>query len=791
MQNKNDIKTISQSSSDHKDAADKNGGGWAITRWMKEKMRRGKTQQQQPPKNDAAAQSADKNKGPGGVQRLKDRLAGIVQGGKDLVSSKTTAKKKVQSYDKPSHHPGMNSVNSGSQFQLIGPDANEISLRFYHLSKHQDKIYFRPDYGTDETEGDDDGPDEFIRIADVREIRPGWQTDQFLEAARAQREQYGRDDAILHQDRCFSIHYSAGMSDSLQAPDAETARQWIAVVEPLVHQRQIEDRQSRHDPIFWLRLFYKNTTAKSRSGGLTFERCQRLFLNKMDVRIEKVKNVEAMFHQAGSGRKVLSEDEFVRFFHLLGDWAVFDKLFAGIAKGQPSITPEQLSEFLVNVQGMAGMDAEQAELLIERFGCDKMEGFRTLMTSELFDIRREEHRRINQDMSRPLTHYWIKSATSSSASADKEFLLAGSHHPIEGYVRAEDCATVELDLWDGPDGEPVVRHAGKMTKILAKDVLVRDILPFVFLRDDYPVIVSVKDRMSDGQRKIFLHDWQRTFGASSLNGDKMAAATTSPDHLKREVILIRRNDVMDVSESQVRTALGQDGPCSSIGCLGTKEAVYDTPEALMESTAKQLTRFVPDRNICGRLMRERVDPISWMNVGCQMTALDPKTKGKRLAFYAGRFRSNGECSYALKPDSLIDPAAESKIPSKKLVIRVISGHQLPAGPNERLVVSATLACPEYDETIKETTKRVRRGDGLSHQWGDELTFEKIEQPELAVILFRVERALMPNCCYKSIGYFALPVMSLGEGYRSIALQDKNLAPISLANLLVHVKLEDL
>ena len=68
-----------------------------------------------------------------------------------------------------------------------------------------------------------------------------------------------------------------------------------------------------------------------------------------------------------------------------------------------------------------------------------------------------QHLRVCQDMTQPLSHYFISSSHNTYVS---EHQLRGESS-VEMYVQCllRGCRSVELDCWDGDDGEPIITHA--------------------------------------------------------------------------------------------------------------------------------------------------------------------------------------------------------------------------------------------------------------------------------------------------------------------------------------------
>ncbi|RXM94798.1 1-phosphatidylinositol 4,5-bisphosphate phosphodiesterase eta-2 [Acipenser ruthenus] len=167
-----------------------------------------------------------------------------------------------------------------------------------------------------------------------------------------------------------------------------------------------------------------------------------------------------------------------------------------------------------------------------------IDGFTNYMRSPAGDIFNPEQYEVNQDMSQPLCNYFISSSHNTYLMGDQ--LMSQSRVDMYAWVLQAGCRCVEVDCWDGPDGEPIVHHGYTLTsKILFRDVI-ETINKNAFVKNQYPVILSLENHCSVPQQKKMAQYLVEVMGdkldLSSVNMEE-SGRLPSPEELKGKILV--------------------------------------------------------------------------------------------------------------------------------------------------------------------------------------------------------------------------------------------------------------
>ncbi|XP_077313798.1 1-phosphatidylinositol 4,5-bisphosphate phosphodiesterase eta-2 isoform X1 [Lithobates pipiens] len=423
----------------------------------------------------------------------------------------------------------MSSMQAGTQMIKLRGSSKGL-VRFYYLDEHKSCIRWRPSRKNEKAK---------ISIDSIQEVCEGKQSEIF--------QRYS--DGSFDPNCCFSIYYGDRMESlDLVSSSGEEARTWITGLKYLMAGISDEDslskRQRTRDQ--WLKQTFDEAD-KNGDGSLSINEVLQL-MHKLNVNLPRQK-VKQMFKEADTddNQGTLGFDEFCAFYKMMSTRRDLYLLMLTYSNHKDHLDSDDLKRFLETEQKMTNVTKEYCLDIVAKFEpCPEnkkddvlgIDGFTNYMRSPAGDIFNPEHYQVNQEMTLPLSNYFIASSHNTYLMGDQ--LMSQSRVDMYAWVLQAGCRCVEVDCWDGPDGEPIVHHGYTLTsKILFKDVI-ETINKYAFIKNDYPVILSIENHCSVVQQKKMAQYLTEILGdkldlSSVMNGD--STKLPSPETLKGKILV--------------------------------------------------------------------------------------------------------------------------------------------------------------------------------------------------------------------------------------------------------------
>ncbi|XP_028848351.1 1-phosphatidylinositol 4,5-bisphosphate phosphodiesterase eta-2a isoform X2 [Denticeps clupeoides] len=423
----------------------------------------------------------------------------------------------------------MSSMQSGTQMVKLRGGSKGL-VRFFFLDEHKSCIRWRPSRKNEKAK---------ISIDSIREVCEGKQSEIFQRYA----------DGSFDPNCCFSIYYGEHMESlDLVSSNGEEARTWITGLKYLMAGISDEDslakRQRTRDQ--WLKQTFTEAD-KNGDGSLSISEVLQL-LHKLNVNLPRQK-VKQMFKEADTddNQGTLGFDEFCSFYKMMSTRRDLYLLMLTYSNHKDHLDSDDLVRFLEVEQKMTKVAKEHCLEIVAKFEpCPEnqknevlgIDGFTNYMRSPAGDIFNPEQYKVIQDMTAPLCHYFIASSHNTYLMGDQ--LMSQSRVDMYAWVLQAGCRCVEVDCWDGQDGEPIVHHGYTLTsKILFKDV-VETINKYAFVKNQYPVILSIENHCSVPQQKKMAQYLIDILGEkldlSSIQPDE-SGRLPSPETLKGKILV--------------------------------------------------------------------------------------------------------------------------------------------------------------------------------------------------------------------------------------------------------------
>uniref|UniRef100_A0A8C3AL24 Phosphoinositide phospholipase C n=1 Tax=Cyclopterus lumpus TaxID=8103 RepID=A0A8C3AL24_CYCLU len=654
------------------------------------------------------------------------------------------------------------------------------------------------------------------------------------------------------EGQCFTIIFKGRKKNlDLMAANEDEANKWVNGLEKIMSNmlNLSQQQKSEHWIINCMRKADKNDDNK-----MTLKELKH-FLRQVNIEVDDTYAADIFKQCDKSNSGSLEGSEIKHFYDLLTYREEIDVIYGQCAHTDGQMSAEDLLNFLLNEQ-REQVSMVDALKLIEKYEVDETakqkkcmskDGFLMYMHQEEGSILNPAHKQVYQDMHQPLNHYYISSSHNTYLMADQ---LKGPSS-TEAYIKAlmKSCRCVELDCWDGANGEPVIYHGYTLTsKVLFRDVI-KVIKDYAFKTSDYPVILSLENHCTVDQQKLMAHYLISILGDALVSkplGNNMPTNFPSPEDLKQKFLIkgkrLNKLDEDTVSEEdeaadckendqKAKTKVCQKSKiklakelsniviyCKSVHFSGFEhakemQAFYEmssfkeskafhlaetSATAYINHNMDKLSRIYPSGS---RTDSSNYNPVPMWNAGCQIVALNFQTPSKEMHINQGRFLPNGASGYILKPEfqrslsSQFDPSVLTKGPwlkKKTFNVMVISAQQLPKlnKDKENSIVDPLVRMELYGVPADNASKETHyiNNNGFNPMWNETFVFD-VHFPELAMLRFVVED-YDTTSQNDLIGQYCLPLTSVQSGYRHIPLLTKRGDLISSAGLFVHLMLID-
>ncbi|RDA93057.1 hypothetical protein CP533_0726 [Ophiocordyceps camponoti-saundersi (nom. inval.)] len=404
-------------------------------------------------------------------------------------------------------------------------------------------------------------PAKFLHVDEIREIRTG-----------SDIQQYGRDFNVPESERStwFSILYATPDKSRmkfmhLMADDSDTCIQWTYFLNALLKHRQevmasLMTFNDRAMAQFWQGEMARQSAAGDLPRAEEHDEldaagvsrvCQNLHIYSSQA------TVQANFRLCDARQRGrLNFNEFLAFVRLMRQRIDVQRIMrSAAASPEAGLT---LPEFLAFLRDSQGEDVDAAtgaasawERIFFKFvrkyrpSGDSGNGnvanimpeaaFAGFLSSRNNGPLMDEPGEYTLD--RPMNEYFI-------SSSHNTYLLGrqvAGHSSVEGYISAlaRGCRCVEVDCWDGSDGQPQVVHGRTLTSAISFKEVMTTINKYAFVKSSFPLWISLEVHCCPAQQALMAEAMKEAFGPRLVTEplDPSSDKLPSPSQLMERVLV--------------------------------------------------------------------------------------------------------------------------------------------------------------------------------------------------------------------------------------------------------------
>ncbi|XP_014241973.1 1-phosphatidylinositol 4,5-bisphosphate phosphodiesterase gamma-1 isoform X2 [Cimex lectularius] len=379
-----------------------------------------------------------------------------------------------------------------------------------------------------------------IEMREVKLIRIGKCSKDF--------DRWPEDAKRMDHQRCFVVSYGSEFklkTLSIAAFSEKECEIWVRGLKCLV-----DDTIAAPYPLQVERWLRKEFYAMENIRETVTLKDIKAFLPRVNCKIGTNKLREIFQDVDIRKREELTFDDFAKLYHkIMFDETTFKDIleqYSSVVNEEKIVTVKDLTRFLVTEQGDS-VDGKEVSKHMREYLQDTLRNvhepyftqveFLDFLFSKQNDLWNYHLNEVSDDMTRPLSHYWIASSHNTYLTGDQ----FSSESSCDAYIRClrMGCRCIELDCWDGPDGMPIVYHGHTLTTRIKFIDVIKTIKEHAFVVSDYPVILSIEDNCSLPQQRNMAIAMQEIFGSLLLTHpvEKNETVLPSPEQLKRKILL--------------------------------------------------------------------------------------------------------------------------------------------------------------------------------------------------------------------------------------------------------------
>ncbi|TNN33903.1 Inactive phospholipase C-like protein 2 [Liparis tanakae] len=437
-------------------------------------------------------------------------------------------------------------------------------------------------------------------------------------------------------------------------------------------------------------------------------------------------------------------------------------------------------------------------------------------------------------------------------SSNKEFL---DSKDLMIFLEAEQgmaqmgCRSVELDVWDGPDNEPVIYTGHTMTSQIVFRSVIDVLNKYAFVASEFPLLLCLENHCSLKQQRVMFQHIKKILGDKIhtdppkpedcylpsplelkgkilLKGKKLSTSCTasegevtdedegaemsqrmSIDSAEQQTVAPKKFQLSkDLSDlvTLCKSVEFKDFPTSfqsqkqwelcSFNEVFASRCASDFPGDFVNYNKKYLARVYPSPM---RIDSSNMNPQDFWKCGCQIVAMNYQTPGLMMDLNIGWFRQNGNCGYVLRPAimrehvSYFSANTKDSVPGvspQLLHIKIISGQNFPK-PKGSGAKGDVVDPYVYVEIHGIPADCAEQRTKTVNQNGDNPLFDESFEFQINLPELAMVRFVVLDDDFigdEFIGQYTIPFECLQPGFRHVPLQSLTGEVLPHTLLFVHV-----